>query len=183
MYFFFFFNDSATTEIYTLSLHDALPISEAINNLQEINIDKVEAYLARRVLDFVVGFNLSPLLWRRLPGAKSAGRVQSVALKLICERESDREVFDPQEYWSIKADFQKEQEKISAQVNSVDGNKLKKLDMSSEPFAQEIALRSKNSLFSISEIIKNLLKEILDLPRSEERRVGKECRSRWSPDH
>ena len=133
-------------------------VTEAINNLQEINIDKVEAYLARRVLDFVVGFNLSPLLWRRLPGAKSAGRVQSVALKLICERESDREVFDPQEYWSIKADFQKEQEKISAQVNSVDGNKLKKLDISSEPFAKEIALRSKNSLFSISEIIKKPLK-------------------------
>ena len=133
-------------------------VTEAINNLQEINIDKVEAYLARRVLDFVVGFNLSPLLWRRLPGAKSAGRVQSVALKLICERESDREVFDPQEYWSIKADFQKEQEKISAQVNSVDGNKLKKLDISSEPFAKEIALRSKNSFFSISEINKKPLK-------------------------
>ena len=72
-------------------------VSEAINNLREINKDKVEAYLARRVLDYIVGFNVSPLLWRRLPGARSAGRVQSVALKLICERENEREVFEPQE--------------------------------------------------------------------------------------
>ena len=71
-------------------------VSEAIKNLRTINKDKVEAYLARRVLDYIVGFNVSPLLWRKLPGARSAGRVQSVALKLICERESAREVFEPQ---------------------------------------------------------------------------------------
>lgn len=133
-------------------------VTEAIKNLKEINTDKVEAYLARRILDYVVGFNLSPLLWRRLPGAKSAGRVQSVALKLICEREYDREGFVPQEYWTIKADFHKEQKKISAQLNSVDGNKLKKLDISGEPLAKEMAVRSENSLFSISDINKKPLK-------------------------
>ena len=133
-------------------------VTEAIKNLKEINTDKVEAYLARRVLDYVVGFNLSPLLWRRLPGARSAGRVQSVALKLICEREADREVFVPEEYWTIKADFHNEQEKISAQINSVDGSKLKKLDISDETLAKEIAVRSEKSFFSISEINKKPLK-------------------------
>ena len=80
-------------------------VAEAMENTREINKEKVEAYLARRVLDYVVGFNISPLLWRRLPGAKSAGRVQSVALKLICEREDKRDIFEPQEYWSIEAAF------------------------------------------------------------------------------
>ena len=98
-------------------------VSEAINNLREINKDKVEAYLARRVLDYIVGFNVSPLLWRRLPGARSAGRVQSVALKLICERENEREVFEPQEYWSIEANFLKDKDTIPAQIYSVNGSR------------------------------------------------------------
>ena len=72
---------------------------------REINEELVDAYLARRALDYLVGFTLSPVLWRKLPGARSAGRVQSVALRLVCERELEIEAFKPQEYWSVEADF------------------------------------------------------------------------------
>ena len=133
-------------------------VIEAIENLREINIDMVEAYLARRVLDYIVGFNISPLLWRRLPGAKSAGRVQSVALKLICERENEREAFEPQEYWTVRTDFLKGEEKVPSQVHSVDGTKLKKFDISNEGKAKELSDRVKESSFAISEINKKPVK-------------------------
>ena len=78
-------------------------VTEAMKNPRDIDSDLVEAYLARRALDYLVGFNLSPVLWRKLPGAKSAGRVQSVCLRLIVEREMEIEAFQPREYWSVKA--------------------------------------------------------------------------------
>ncbi|MGB7287409.1 MAG: DNA topoisomerase, partial [Salaquimonas sp.] len=80
-------------------------ILEAMKHPREIDADLVDAYLARRALDYLVGFSLSPVLWRKLPGARSAGRVQSVALRLICERETEIEAFKPQEYWSIMAEL------------------------------------------------------------------------------
>src|ERR1700749_3048255 len=81
-------------------------ILDAIAHPRKINEELVDAYLARRALDYLVGFTLSPVLWRKLPGAKSAGRVQSVALRLVCERETEIEAFRAQEYWSIDADVQ-----------------------------------------------------------------------------
>ena len=83
-------------------------VNEALANPRELNLKMVDAYLARRALDYLVGFTLSPVLWRKLPGARSAGRVQSVALRLICEREAEIEVFKPREYWSVEADFRTE---------------------------------------------------------------------------
>src|SRR5512147_3025859 len=80
-------------------------ILEAIAHPRQINEELVDAYLARRALDYLVGFTLSPVLWRKLPGARSAGRVQSVALRLIVEREQEVEAFKPQEYWSIDTDL------------------------------------------------------------------------------
>ncbi|MFL2704889.1 MAG: type I DNA topoisomerase [Gammaproteobacteria bacterium] len=133
-------------------------VSEAINNLRAINKDKVEAYLARRVLDYIVGFNVSPLLWRRLPGARSAGRVQSVALKLICERENEREVFEPQEYWSIEANFLKDKDIIPAQIYSVNGERIKKFDITNEDSAIDLSEKVKEAKFSISEINKKPVK-------------------------
>ena len=79
-------------------------VSEALAHPRDIDMELVEAYLARRALDYLVGFTLSPVLWRKLPGARSAGRVQSVALRLITEREGEIEAFKPQEYWSVEAD-------------------------------------------------------------------------------
>src|ERR1700733_11729607 len=80
-------------------------ILEAIAHPRQIDQDLVDAYLARRALDYLVGFTLSPVLWRKLPGARSAGRVQSVALRLVVEREQEVEAFKPQEYWSIDTDL------------------------------------------------------------------------------
>ena len=78
-------------------------VSEAMQNPRAVDMELVEAYLSRRALDYLVGFNLSPVLWRKLPGAKSAGRVQSVCLRLIVEREMEIEIFKPREYWSVKS--------------------------------------------------------------------------------
>ena len=77
-------------------------VTEAMGNPRDVDMELVEAYLARRALDYLVGFNLSPVLWRKLPGAKSAGRVQSVCLRLIVEREMEIEAFRAQEYWSVR---------------------------------------------------------------------------------
>src|SRR5690606_30251111 len=76
-----------------------------VSNPRDIDSELVDAYLARRVLDYLVGFTLSPVLWRKLPGARSAGRVQSVALRLVCDRELEIELFTPQEYWTVLVDM------------------------------------------------------------------------------
>ena len=78
-------------------------VRDAISHPRDLDMDLVNAQQARRALDYLVGFTLSPVLWRKLPGSRSAGRVQSVALRLICERELEIEAFKPQEYWSIEA--------------------------------------------------------------------------------
>ncbi|MBL6953587.1 MAG: type I DNA topoisomerase [Alphaproteobacteria bacterium] len=80
-------------------------VLEGINNPRDLDMDLINAQQARRALDYLVGFTLSPVLWRKLPGAKSAGRVQSVALRLICQREIEVEAFKPQEYWTVEVDF------------------------------------------------------------------------------
>ena len=89
-----------------------------INNPRQIEESLVNAYLARRALDYLVGFNISPILWTKLPGSKSAGRVQSVALKLITEREHEIESFKPEEYWSLIVNFQDEKDNlINSKIN------------------------------------------------------------------
>ena len=80
-------------------------VTNGINNPREIESLLVNAYMARRALDYLVGFNISPILWTKLPGSKSAGRVQSVALRLITEREHEIELFKPEEFWTITSDF------------------------------------------------------------------------------
>ncbi|MDE0306751.1 MAG: type I DNA topoisomerase [Albidovulum sp.] len=105
-------------------------ILAAMESPRELDLELVQAYLARRVLDYLVGFNLSPVLWRKLPGANSAGRVQSVALRLIVEREFEIIAFRQQEYWTVKADLAKEGgEKFSAALTVLDGRRLQRLDL------------------------------------------------------
>ena len=134
-------------------------VTEAIDNMRQINQEKVDAYLARRILDYVVGFNISPLLWRRLPGSRSAGRVQSVALKLICERESEREAFLPEEYWTVEGSFRTEKDQlIKAKLDSIDSEKLKKFHIGNGEYAKEIATRVELSEFQIKEINKKPVK-------------------------
>jgi DNA topoisomerase-1 len=80
-------------------------VLDAVAHPRELDQDLIDAYMARRALDYLVGFTLSPVLWRKLPGSRSAGRVQSVALRLICEREAEIEVFKSREYWTVDVLF------------------------------------------------------------------------------
>lgn len=106
-------------------------VTEAMRNPRQVDMPLVEAYLARRALDYLVGFNLSPVLWRKLPGAKSAGRVQSVCLRLIVEREMEIEAFKPVEYWSVRALFETPRgQTYEARLVTLAGKKLDKHDLS-----------------------------------------------------
>ena len=108
-------------------------VLEAMKIPREINTELVEAYLARRALDHLIGFSISPILWRKLPGSKSAGRVQSVALKLICEREIEIEKFNIEEYWSISSVFEKNnKEDFTARLVFINKQKLAKMDIKNE---------------------------------------------------
>src|SRR6185437_5921981 len=107
-------------------------VQEAIAHPRQINAELVDSYLARRALDYLVGFTLSPVLWRKLPGARSAGRVQSVALRLIVEREAEIEAFRPQEYWTVDADVRTDAGGFSARLIQLDGKKLEKLGLGGE---------------------------------------------------
>ena len=114
-------------------------VKNGIANPRDIDTDLVDAYLARRALDYLFGFNLSPVLWRKLPGAKSAGRVQSVALRLICERELAIESFEPEEYWKIKGNVKFEDGfNIEANLLSVEGKKVEKFSFKSEDDAKKL---------------------------------------------
>lgn len=111
-------------------------VLDAIRNPRQIDTQLVDAYLARRALDYLVGFTLSPVLWRKLPGARSAGRVQSVALRLICDRETDIESFISQEYWSITADIATAGGTFSAHLVQLGGKKLDKLSIGNKGAAE-----------------------------------------------
>ena len=114
-------------------------ILNAMQHPRDIDTPLVDAYLARRALDYLVGFTLSPVLWRKLPGARSAGRVQSVALRLVCQREEEIEAFVPQEYWSILADLQTAAgADFQARITAVDGKKKSRLDIRTETEAADI---------------------------------------------
>ena len=111
-------------------------VLDAMAKPRDIDAALVDAYLARRALDYLVGFNLSPVLWRKLPGARSAGRVQSVTLRLICERELEIEKFVRQEYWSLEAALKtKDGSPFTARLVGADGEKLGRLDIKTEAAA------------------------------------------------
>jgi DNA topoisomerase-1 len=112
-------------------------VVEAMRNPRDVDPDLVDAYMARRALDYLVGFTLSPVLWRKLPGSKSAGRVQSVALRLICERESEIERFRPQEYWTVDvAMTARSGGGFTARLTELDGRKLDKFDLATAADAE-----------------------------------------------
>ena len=120
-------------------------VTEAMKNPRQIDMPLVEAYLARRALDYLVGFNLSPVLWRKLPGAKSAGRVQSVCLRLIVEREMEIEAFRPREYWSVKAALTTPRgQAFEARLTHLAGKKLDKFDLENGT-AAEMAVQAVSS--------------------------------------
>ena len=112
-------------------------VTEAMRTPRAIDMELVEAYLARRALDYLVGFSLSPILWRKLPGAKSAGRVQSVALRLVVEREMEIEAFKAREYWSVKAAMETPRgDAFEARLTNLNGAKLDKFDLNDQAKAE-----------------------------------------------
>ncbi len=129
-------------------------VLDGMANPRAINDELVDAYLARRALDYLVGFNLSPVLWRKLPGARSAGRVQSVALRLICERELEIEAFTAQEYWSIETDFSAPAGDFSARLTHLDGKKLSKLSLKNEAAAMRARGIIEGGKFSVGSVEK-----------------------------
>ncbi|MCJ7873032.1 type I DNA topoisomerase [Phaeobacter sp. J2-8] len=120
-------------------------VTEAMQNPRQVDAPLVEAYLARRALDYLVGFNLSPVLWRKLPGARSAGRVQSVCLRLIVEREMEIEAFNPREFWSVKALLATPRgQEYEARLTVHAGKKLDRFDLENET-AAELAVQAVTS--------------------------------------
>ena len=130
-------------------------ILEALENTRDLNNDLVNAQKTRQALDYLVGFTLSPVLWRKLPGSRSAGRVQSVALRMICEREAEIEHFKNQEYWTIHGNFANEKkENFDSILIAFEGQKIEKFTIASAAQAEEIANKIKNNNFSINTIEK-----------------------------
>src|SRR3954469_20030231 len=110
-------------------------VLDAMANPRDIDMELVDAYLARRALDYLVGFTLSPVLWRKLPGSRSAGRVQSVALRLVVDREIEIEQFKTQEYWTVEADVSAGGDPFLARLTKHEGKRLTKFDLSNETSA------------------------------------------------
>ena len=130
-------------------------VKHAVANPRELDTALIEAYLARRALDYLVGFSLSPVLWRKLPGAKSAGRVQSVALRLICERESEIEVFQREEYWTIGAIFDSpSKQPVPARLTQLDGKKLTKFAITDEAQATATVKRLQQTDWRVTAVDK-----------------------------
>jgi DNA topoisomerase-1 len=128
-------------------------VLDAVANPRDLDQPLIDAYLARRALDYLVGFNLSPVLWRKLPGSRSAGRVQSVALRLICERESEIEVFKSREYWTVDAMFgTTKKQTLKARLTYLDGRKLDKFDINTAERAEQAKKEIERRAFSVASI-------------------------------
>jgi len=127
-------------------------VTEAMAKPRALDQDLIDAYLARRALDYLFGFTLSPVLWRKLPGAKSAGRVQSVALRLIVDREREIEAFRPQEYWSVAAAMEHDGTAFAARLVTYDGKKLERLSIGDEGTANAAKAAVEAGRFTVEEV-------------------------------
>ncbi len=134
-------------------------ITYAIAHPRELDQPLIEAYLARRALDYLVGFTLSPVLWRKLPGSRSAGRVQSVALRLVCEREAEIEAFRPREYWTVEAQFLTPAgAPFTARLTHLDGKKLDQFDLNDEPGAMAAKAAVEAGTFNVATVERRRVK-------------------------
>src|SRR3984957_13103142 len=128
-------------------------VNEAMRHPREIDAALVDAYLARRALDYLVGFKLSPVLWRKLPGARSAGRVQSVALRIVCDRELEIEKFVSREYWSLLAHLKtKANAPFTARLVGADGKKIQRLDIGTGAAAEDFKKALETAAFTVTSV-------------------------------
>jgi len=133
-------------------------VMHGIENPKQIEPLLVDAYMARRALDYLVGFNISPILWTKLPGSKSAGRVQSVALKLITEREHEIESFDPQEFWTLSVNFNdSNNNSLLASISQLDGAKIEKFSFKNKLEIDKAIEKIKSKKFEISDISSKII--------------------------
>jgi DNA topoisomerase-1 len=134
-------------------------VQRAMKHPRALDMPLIEAYLARRALDYLVGFTLSPVLWRKLPGSRSAGRVQSVALRLICEREAEIEVFRPREYWTVEAHFQTPAgAPFTARLTHLDGKRLDQFDLGTADLAARAKAAVQAGNFSVASVERRRVK-------------------------
>jgi len=129
-------------------------VTSAMAAPRDIDMPLVDAYLARRALDYLVGFTLSPILWRKLPGSRSAGRVQSVALRLVSDREREIEKFRPDEYWSVEAQLAQDSKSFVARLFAVDGKKTDKLDIKTGKDAETLKKLIEAGQFNVADVEK-----------------------------
>ena len=134
-------------------------VIHGIENPRQIEPLLVDAYMARRALDYLVGFNISPILWTKLPGSKSAGRVQSVALKLITEREHEIELFNPEEFWTLTLKFGDDNKNtITASISQLNGNKIEKFTFRDKNSIEKAIKEIKEKKFQITDISSKVVK-------------------------
>ena len=130
-------------------------VQHAVANPRELDVPLIDAYLARRALDYLVGYTLSPVLWRKLPGSKSAGRVQSVALRLVCEREAEIEAFKPREYWSVETKFTTPAgAPFTARLTHLDGKRLDQFDLAKDADAKRAVAAIEAEQYSVASVEK-----------------------------
>ncbi len=144
----------AAVERVTFNAITKSAVAEAMAHPRQIDMELVDAYLARRALDYLVGFTLSPVLWRKLPGARSAGRVQSVALRLVVDREVEIEQFRTQEYWTVEADVSAGGDPFLARLVTHEGKKLAKFDLPDEATAGAAKAAVQQGQFRVASVEK-----------------------------
>jgi len=151
--------DKVTIRRVTFNEITKSSVLAAFKQPRDIDQYLVDAYLARRALDYLVGFNLSPILWRKLPGSRSAGRVQSVALRLVCEREEEIEKFIAEEYWSIEAALKTQSNKgFMSRLWQLDGNKIEKMTINNEAQANAAVAKIKGQKYKVAGVEKKQVK-------------------------
>ena len=142
----------AKVERVTFNAITNAAVTEAMKKPRGLDEDLIDAYRARRALDYLVGFTLSPILWRKLPGAKSAGRVQSVTLRLIVDREREIELFRPQEYWQVSATFEADGQPFTARLVQFDGDKIDRLTIGTKEQADSAKAAVEAGHFTIASV-------------------------------
>jgi DNA topoisomerase-1 len=142
----------AKVERVTFNAITKSAVTEAMSHPRGLDEDLIDAYRARRALDYLVGFTLSPILWRKLPGAKSAGRVQSVALRLIVDREREIEIFKAQEYWQVSASFEADGTPFTARLVSLDGQKIDRLSIGDKGSADAAKKVVEDGRFNVASV-------------------------------
>lgn len=136
-------------------------VIRAMESARDVSETLVNAYLARRALDYLIGFSLSPVLWRKLPGSKSAGRVQSAALRLICDREQEIEAFRTREYWSVEAQLRTRDgvpQTIAARLTHLNGEKLSQFSLANELDAGSASSKVSEATLRIASVKNRLVR-------------------------